>query len=79
MLQLPIFYILEIDITYQKYKIIRNRNLLHTREIDCPCCPEIEVDAIVIISAKISQCEESISPPRVSLIWVDEFYFLFLV
>ena len=33
------------------------------RGIDCLCCREIEVDAVVIISAKIPQCERSITPP----------------
>ena len=33
------------------------------RKIDCLCCREIEVDAVVIISAKIPQCVGKISPP----------------
>ena len=33
------------------------------REIDCLYCREIEVDAMLIISAKIQKCEVSISPP----------------
>ena len=33
------------------------------RETDCLCCREIEVDAMVINSAKIPQCEGSISSP----------------
>ena len=32
-------------------------------EIDCLCCREIEVDAMLIILTKIPQCEESISLP----------------
>ena len=32
------------------------------RELDWLCCREIEVDAMLIISAKFPQCEGSISP-----------------
>ena len=33
------------------------------RGIDCLCCREIEVDAMLIILAKIPQCKRSILPP----------------
>ena len=41
----------------------KKRVVMRVREIDCLWCIEIEVDAMLIISAKILQCEESISSP----------------
>ena len=41
----------------------KKRVVMRVREIDCLWCSEIEVDAMLIVSAKIPQCKESISSP----------------
>ena len=59
MLQLPIFYILEEEIsTGANADICKNE----ARKIDCLCCRE--ANAILIASTKISEHEGSISPCR---------------
>ena len=84
MLQLPIYYILEWEVSIgmramrEKLNIFMLQlDLLHirignldwckrghcknkAREIDCRCCRE--VDEMLIASAKIHECEGSISP-----------------
>ena len=59
MLQLPILVHIRIgNLNYCRCGHCKNE----ARETDCLCCREIEVDAMLINSAKIPQCEGSISP-----------------